>query len=327
MIIVKNRCLSGSANYEQWSKPGWFKSIKSTQVEEIPHRGGLLHALHNRNDRIGVALHSAGGAAGMMGGPAAILSWVIAGLFFIFMVFPFAELGGLFPFSGSLARYNHYSHGTLSNYLLAWTYTLGAITTLSSEAIAIVEYASDYVPQFWNSSLGVLTPPLGILVAAGLIVLFFFVQVIGGERVRLVQQSDNCVEVHNAHPNHNAANGPIHALELRGRQAARGLRAVRLRRHIHRHDNDRRGVCYEGFRQGLEYAGEGRNPQRDVPMGTILAVVVTIAIYVLLQVTFLGAVNWSKAGVSPPAIGKRWPAGIGRHTHSSARPWRWECPC
>lgn len=51
-----------------------------------------------------------GGAAGMMGGPAAILSWVIAGLFFIFMVFPFAELGGLFPFSGSLARYNHYSH-------------------------------------------------------------------------------------------------------------------------------------------------------------------------------------------------------------------------
>jgi len=29
--------------------------------------------------------------------------------------------------------------------------------------------------------------------------------------------------------------------------------------------------AYEGFRQGLEYAGEGKNPQRDVPLGVILA--------------------------------------------------------
>ncbi|MFP3195784.1 MAG: hypothetical protein RXQ74_02835 [Caldivirga sp.] len=98
--------------------------------------------------------------------------WIIASIFFIFMVFPFAELGGLFPFSGSLARYNHYSHGVISNYLLAWAYTLSAIATLAVEAVAIVEYASYYVPQFWNSTLNVLTP-LGLLVAAVLIAFFF----------------------------------------------------------------------------------------------------------------------------------------------------------
>ena len=237
------------------------------------------------------------GAAGMMG-PAAILSWVIAGLFFIFMVFPFAELGGLFPFSGSLARYNHYSHGTLSNYLLAWTYTLGAITTLSSEAIAIVEYASDYVPQFWNSSLGVLTP-LGILVAAGLIVLFFFVQVIGvnvyGWFNRVITAWKFIMPILTiillmalyAHWSYVAG-------KLPGGFAPYGYAAIFT-------GMITTGVvyAYEGFRQGLEYAGEGRNPQRDVPMGTVLAVVVTIAIYVLLQVTFLAAVNWSKAGVTP----------------------------
>jgi len=117
------------------------------------------------------------GASGAMG-PASILSWIIAGIFFIFMVFPFAELGGLFPFSGSLARYNHYSHGVISNYLLAWAYTLSAIATLAVEAVAIVEYASYYVPQFWNSTLNVLTP-LGLFVAAVLIAFFFFIQVIG----------------------------------------------------------------------------------------------------------------------------------------------------
>jgi len=67
-------------------------------------------------------LFAALGAAGYMG-PAATLSWVVAGAMFIFMVFSFAELGGIFPFSGALARYNHYTHGILSNYLLAWAYT------------------------------------------------------------------------------------------------------------------------------------------------------------------------------------------------------------
>jgi amino acid transporter len=52
-------------------------------------------------------------------GPAAILTWIIAGILFVFMVFGFGELGGVFPFSGSLARYNHYTHGIFSNYLLS----------------------------------------------------------------------------------------------------------------------------------------------------------------------------------------------------------------
>ncbi|MFP3280577.1 MAG: hypothetical protein RXO76_05900 [Vulcanisaeta sp.] len=90
------------------------------------------------------------------------------------MVFPFAELGGLFPFSGSLARYNHYRRRNkqlLTCHLLAWAYTLGAITTVSVEAVTIVEYASYYVPEFWNSTLNVLTP-LGLFVAAVLMAFF-----------------------------------------------------------------------------------------------------------------------------------------------------------
>ena len=241
-------------------------------------------------------LFSALGAVGVMG-PAALLSWIIAGAFFIFMVFPFAELGGLFPFSGSLARYNHYSHGALSNYLLAWAYTLGAVTTLSTEAIAIVEYASDYIPQFWNSTLGVLTP-LGIVVAGCLIIFFFFIQVIGvnvyGWFNRIITAWKFLIPSLTIilllalylHPNNIIG-------KLPGGFAPYGYAAVFT-------GMITTGIvyAYEGFRQGLEYAGEGRNPQRDVPLGTILAVVVTIIIYVLLQMAFLGAINWSAAGVA-----------------------------
>ena len=57
--------------------------------------------------------------------------------------------------------------------------------------------------------------------------------------------------------------------------------------------------AYEGFRQGLEYAGEGKNPQRDAPLGVILALIATIILYILLEITFIGAINWQAAGVSP----------------------------
>lgn len=242
-------------------------------------------------------LFSALGAAGYMG-PAAVLSWIIAGILFILMVFSFAELGGLFPFSGALARYNHYSHGILSNYLLAWAYTLGAITTLSVEAVAIVEYASYYAPQLWNSQLGVLTP-LGVAAAVALLLLFFFIQVVGvniyGWFNRFITAWKLIVPLATVvllmafyfHPDYVVGNLP-------GGFAPYGYEAVFSGMILS-------GIvwAYQGFRQGLEYAGEGKNPQRDVPLGVILAIVVTMVIYVLLQIAFIGAVNWEAAGVKP----------------------------
>ncbi|MGC9171161.1 MAG: APC family permease [Thermoproteus sp.] len=242
-------------------------------------------------------LFAALGAAGYMG-PAAILSWIIAGIMFIFMVFSFAELGGLFPFSGALARYNHYTHGVLSNYLLAWAYTLGAITTLSVEAVAIVEYASYYAPQLWNSDLGVLTP-LGVAVAVALLLLFFFIQVVGvhiyGWFNRFITAWKLIVPLTTVvllialyfHPDYVVGNLP-------GGFAPYGYEAIFSGMILS-------GIvwAYQGFRQGLEYAGEGKNPQRDVPLGVIAAILVTMALYVLLQIAFIGAVNWQAAGVNP----------------------------
>ena len=51
-------------------------------------------------------------------GPAAILTWIIAGIFFIILALVFSELGSMFPYSGSLVRFNEYSHGPASNFKL-----------------------------------------------------------------------------------------------------------------------------------------------------------------------------------------------------------------
>lgn len=57
--------------------------------------------------------------------------------------------------------------------------------------------------------------------------------------------------------------------------------------------------AYLRFRQALEYAGEGKNPQKDVPRALILSVVTAMGLYALLQLTFVGSINWSAAGITP----------------------------
>ncbi|EQD72107.1 amino acid transporter, partial [mine drainage metagenome] len=50
---------------------------------------------------------------------------------------------------------------------------------------------------------------------------------------------------------------------------------------------------YLGFRQALDFGGEAKNPQRDVPIATIASVLAGMVIYVLLQVAFTGGINWA----------------------------------
>ncbi|MFB9834216.1 APC family permease [Actinoallomurus acaciae] len=83
---------------------------------------------------------------------------------------------------------------------------------------------------------------------------------------------------------------------------------------------------YLGFRQAIELAGESDNPRRNVPSAVVGSVIICMAIYVLLQIAFIGALSggdlahgWSKlsftndfgplAAVST-AIGLGWLATI-----------------
>ncbi len=52
-----------------------------------------------------------------------------------------------------------------------------------------------------------------------------------------------------------------------------------------------------GFRQGLDYGGESRTPQRSIPIATIGSVLIGILVYVLLQVAFIGAINFHALGI------------------------------
>ncbi len=177
---------------------------------------------------------------------------------------------------------------------------MGAITTVSVEAVAIVEYASYYIPQFWNSTIGVLTP-LGLAVAALLVLVFLAIQLIGVNvygwfnrfitawKIIIPGLTIILLIALYFHPDYVIG-------KLPGGFAPYGYSVVFS-------GMITTGIvwAYEGgFRQGLEYAGEGKNPQRDAPLGTILALISVIILYILLEIAFIGgAINWEAAGVKP----------------------------
>jgi amino acid transporter len=228
-------------------------------------------------------------------GPASILSWLVAGVFFFIIGLCFAELGGALPFTGALVRYNHYSHGAMSNFLLGWAYIIAAATTPPLEAEAILTYASSYFPAVYNSSLGVLSP-LGIGLALLLMLLFTVIQFVG---VNVYGKVNTAITIWKLvipiitvlllllfafHPGNFSLKGGF--LPFGG--AAIFIALVPS------------GIAFavEGFRQGLEYSGESKNPRRDVPLGLILAMIVVIALYIFLQVAMIGSINWGNAKVS-----------------------------
>lgn len=222
------------------------------------------------------------------GPPGIIVTWVIGGVFFMVLAIIFSELGTMFPFSGSLVRFNHYSHGPpISNFFLGWAYLIGAIATPPVEAAALTGFISSFVPGLYNSKVSLLTPPLGVLVAVAILGTFTFIQYVGVNVFGKANAGMTWFKIAAIILTIIFALSLIfHAsnfFQYRGGFLPYGgssLFAALVPSGV--------VFSYEGFRQGLDYAGETRNPKRSVPIGMLGAITAAMAVYILLQLAFTG---------------------------------------
>ncbi len=245
------------------------------------------------------ALASAGVA-----GPAAIVAWVVAGLFVLFIAFSWMEISAMLPRSGAVVRYPFLTHGGYTGWMVGWSYFLSAVTVPAIEAEAVVTYLGGQFPKAdMVSSSGVLSWPQGILVGIGLMILFTSLNYFGIRLLGLVNQYVTWWKI--VIP---TATFITLFLLLKG-QNFTGLAAV----HGSTGGFAPYGIAniflaisttgiifsYLGFRQALDYGGESRRPQRDIPLATIISVGIGMVIYTLIQVAFIGAANFHNAGVAP----------------------------
>lgn len=232
-------------------------------------------------------------------GPAAVLSWIIGGIFVLLIALTYAEIAGMLPRSGAIVRYPGLTHGAYTGFILGWAYTLAGISVAAIEAEAVVTYLSTKLSgaDFTTTSAGVkvLTWPNGIVFAVLLMVLFWVVNFVG---IRFFSEFNRWItwwkliiptltfvllffSFNGSNFTTYGGFAPLGASPIFQALATSGI-----------------VFAYLGFRQALEYGGEARNPQRDVPIATILSVVIAMGLYVLLQIAFTGAINFGSAGVT-----------------------------
>jgi amino acid transporter len=222
-----------------------------------------------------------------IGGPAAIIAWLIGSFAVILLALVHAELGGMFPVSGGTARFPYYAFGGLAGASFGWFSWLQAAGTAPIETEAAIQYSSNYVPGLTHTVNGtVILTGLGYLVAVGLMALFVVVNLYG---VRRLMQANNAITTWKViiptltifvliFTHFNTHNFTSHGFAPYGSKGV--LEAVSTG-----------GAIFSllGFEQAVQLGGESRNPQRDLPRAVIGSILIGAAIYFMLQVVFIGA--------------------------------------
>ncbi|WP_338598462.1 APC family permease [Sulfolobus tengchongensis] len=245
-------------------------------------------------------------------GPSGIFSWIIGGVMVMFIGLTYAELGSAMPKSGGIVRYPVYSHGSYTGYVIAFLYLLSAISTPSIEALATIEYLSSINPTLSDiltktaevngSSVTVLTLP-GLAIATLLLFIFFLINYYG---IRALGRANSAITIWKiivptvtfillflAFRSINFTGyGGIFPTSV----STNYIGPVGMLYAI-----PSAGIIYSylGFRQPIEFSGEAKNPQRDVWRSIILSILLAITIYTILQIAFIGAINWNSAGITP----------------------------
>lgn len=244
-------------------------------------------------------LFSAFDAATLVG-PAAILSWLAGMVLIVLIAFAFAELGVMFPVSGGVARFPYYAFGPFASFTSGWIIWIAAAASVPIEVLATVQYATPYLPWLMREAEGaqVLTGP-GLVVSVVLLALFSLVNIMG---VKALVRLNNVlvwwklgIIVLVVVVLVVVAFDPSHLTDARyGGFAPYGYDKVFAALPT-------AGIIFSflGFRQGVEFAGETDNPRRNIPIAVIGSVLITGAIYLALQLAFLG-------GVPSDTLAKGW---------------------
>ncbi|MGW7005984.1 APC family permease [Streptomyces sp. NPDC054933] len=254
----------------------------------------------------------------VVAGPAAVISWTIGAIAIVLLALVHAELGGLFPVAGGTARYPHYAFGGLAGMSFGWFSWLQAATVAPIEVEAMIGYAGH-----WSWAQGFLNKDQtltvsGFIVAVILMAVFVAVNFLG---VRLLAHTNSAatwwkvavpllaifvLAVTHFHGGNFTSHGfaPFGAKGVLGAISTSGIIFALL-----------------GFEQAIQISGESKNPKRDIPRATIGSVFIGAAIYLALQVVYIGALpgasfakgwaNLNYAGISGPFAGLATVIGLG----------------
>lgn len=245
--------------------------------------------------------------AAQQAGPLSIGSWAIAAFVVGLLALNYAELAPMFPRSGGVVHMSHVTHGMLLGRIWTWILFLAYVTIPPVEAMAMVNYANNYIPGLIKSD--------GLLTGTGLIVSLMLLAMMVGFNflaVKLVLAINTVATwIKLATPigtilvfmaiSHQTSN-----LAVAGHGGDAGMFTA----------ISTAGVFFAlfGFRQAIDLAGETDNPGRNLPIAVLGTIAIGTVVFIVLQYAFVTAIphgdvlksgwgNLSYAGASGPFAG------------------------
>jgi amino acid transporter len=231
--------------------------------------------------------------AAKLAGPAAIFSWIIGGAVVMLIALTISELASSFPKAGGMVRYLEYSHGSLAGFTIAWANWIGIVAAIPSEAEASIQYMSSWqwawTQGLYNAGTHSLTTT-GMIGAGILLILYFllnywsinlfvrFISAITVFKVFVPILTAVMILYSGFHPSNFTAVG--NTLVPYGWESI--VTAVITCGII---------FSFNGFQSAANFAAEAKKPHIYLPLSIVLAIVITLILYLLLQVAFLGAVS------------------------------------
>ena len=222
-----------------------------------------------------------------MAGSNSLVSWIIAAVFMLFIALPLCELGAMFPVSGGMSNYPTFTHGREVGFLFAWTSWLSYVVMTPIEVQAILQYGSHFFPILIDSNTASLTlSKYGYIAVVGIMLFVVGLNSYGikllaecnkyASLLKFVLPSIAIIALIKQSPSF--ANIEINLsdkqswVEIFTALSAGGV-----------------AFAFTGFQNGLMLAGEVKNPQRNIPIAILGAVLIGFVLYFMLEFSFLVA--------------------------------------
>ena len=253
-----------------------------------------------------------GQAAANHAGPAIMLSFVLAALCCAFCALAYAEFAAMVPVSGSAYTYTYATFGELAAWFIGWMLVLEYGVSASAVAVSWTGYFLSLLDHFGihlpaalvNAPLdGKLqrTGAIANLPAAGIVLLLTWLCYVGirkssamnmamvvlktGLILLVIAVGWKYVDTANWHPFIPANEGP-------GKYGMEGvLRGAAMV-----------FFAYIGFEAVSVAAQESHRPQRDLPIGMILSLVICTVLYIAMAAVMTGLVPYTQLGTDEPVV-------------------------
>jgi amino acid transporter len=240
---------------------------------------------------IGVGWIYLPGLLAVNAGPSSVFAWLVVGVIILIIALTYSEIGAELPQKSAFIRFPSFAYGKFLGYLLGLSYFIAAALIPMVEARAIVVLLSLYFPSLVTSVTTLQLSTIGVIIGTLIIILFFAINyfnlsitiilnnIFTALKVLLLVFLILILFIFAYHPSNFSSYGGFFPTGTSSFLSVSSFSMVFF--------------ALMGFEATLFFSEEVKEPQKNIPRAIIYSTFTAILIFFILQISYIGAINWS----------------------------------